>query len=288
MKTIGNMVCEHQPHYEQRLIHLLKGPLFGRDRTNWFSTQLLHSEVCFYLRVDSNLTDQEDIYRNDKLFKARGYIATQDDPEIPSIFSAIDKRIHRTKKKIISSGLSEAQLRRFEPLMLSHIDIFIRHLLDASQTGEIVDMTSRCKYVGLDISSHFGFGIPLNLQTDEKNRFLVKGMQAAAYRTYVYMQYLTAKYLGVELLLIRPLYAIRKLYREALHSLVARRMEMEIHAQDDLISFVVDTKDPETGTVMTEKEVFAEAEVFLIAGMVYSVLFYGPFPLQSVDRSNFS
>lgn len=94
--------------------------------------------------------------------------------------------------------------------MISHIDVVINQLSEASKPGEIVDMTTKSKYLGLDISSQFGFGISLDMQTDSKNRFLDAGMRAAVYRTYVYMQYLMAKYLGVDLLLIRPLYAIRK------------------------------------------------------------------------------
>ncbi|PVH95309.1 cytochrome P450 [Periconia macrospinosa] len=230
--------------------------------------------------VFNTVSAMRDIYRDDKLFKARSYVATQDDPKIPSILSAIDKQLHRRKKKIVGNGLSEKHLRQFEPTMMSHIDIFINQLLEASKSGEVVDMTIKSKYLGLDISSQFGFGISLDMQTNSKNRFLDAGMRAAVYRTYVYMQYLSAKYLGVDLLLIRPLYAIRKQYREALHSLVSRRLEMGKHAKDDLFSFVIDEKDPETGAGMTEMELFVESEIYLIAGgqttssAIAALLFY--------------
>lgn len=151
--------------------------------------------------------------------------------------------------------------------MISHIDIFIKQLLDCSETGEAIDMTTRCKRLGLDISSQFSFGISLDMQTDPKNRFLIRGMQGGVYRGYVYMQFLMAQYLGVEIMLVPPLYMIHKKYKDALHSLVSRRLEMGKYAKEDLFSFVVDAKDPETNTGMTEMELFVESEVFLVAGM---------------------
>lgn len=60
-----------------------------------------------------------------------------------------------------------------------------------------------------------------------------------------------------------------------MHSLVARRLEMGKHAKDDLFSFVIDEKDPETGDGMTEMELFVESEIYLIADQ-YKPVFANP------------
>jgi len=222
--------------------------------------------------VFDSIAALRDIYQNDSVHKAHVYLVTQnDDKTVYSIFNAIDKRIHATKRRIIGPSLSERYLRRFEPTMLTHINTFLQELLKSAQAGEIVDMTPRCKYLGVDIAGHFSFGSSFDMQTKEDNRFIVNGMEAGTYRSNVYMQYPLVQFLGVELLLLPALYAIRNNYGAVLQKIMKQRLDVGKHTKDDLFSFVVDTTDPETGTKITLPELWSEAEFFLPAGTLYDV-----------------
>jgi cytochrome P450 len=191
---------------------------------------------------------------------------TQSKPNVHSVFSALDKRIHRSKRRLISTGLSEKSIRRFEPIMTSQIDIFLEHLRGFARSRYTVDMTIHCKYLALDISSLFGFGSSLELQTSPHNHFITDGMEASMFRTNVYMQFPTSKYLGVDAFLLPFLFSVKERYKAALKSLIARRLAVGKDAREDLFSYVAGIKDPETGDEISASDLFAEAEFFLPAG----------------------
>jgi cytochrome P450 len=191
---------------------------------------------------------------------------TQSKPNVHSVFSAVDKHIHRSRRRIVSTGLSEKSIRRFEPTMISQIDIYLKRLRESAQSHNTVNMTMACKYLALDISSLFGFGFSLELQTNAQNRFITEGMEAGMFRTNIHMQYPLSKYLGVDAFLLPFLFSIKERYKSALKSMIARRLAIGKHAREDLFSFVTGFKDPETGEEISQNDLFAEAEFFLPAG----------------------
>ena len=56
--------------------------------------------------------------------------------------------------------------------------------------------------------------------------------------------------------------------------LVRERLSTEKDSQNDLFSFLVDAKDPETGKGFTESELWAESRFLLIAGKHTSHCYY--------------
>lgn len=126
------------------------------DRINWCSIP----PPCFKVRScdfgNEVPFDNTDIYRSDVFMKSKAYLMTQSKPNVHSIFSTLDKRIHRSRRRILSTGLSEKKIRRFEPTMSSQVDIYIGNLIKAAKTRTPVDMTLACKHLAIDISSLFG------------------------------------------------------------------------------------------------------------------------------------
>lgn len=53
-------------------------------------------------------------------------------------------------------------MREFEPTMNAQVDVFLAQLLRTSQHGEIVEMTSRCKYLATDVIDLLAFGTSWN------------------------------------------------------------------------------------------------------------------------------
>jgi cytochrome P450 len=193
------------------------------------------------------------------------YLATQIKPKTYSVFNCIDKRVHKIKRRIIAKALSEQKMRQFEPIMMQHVSIFLNQLLLSARKGELVDFSDRCKRLGVDIIGRFGFGYKLDMQTNDAHKFMLQGLAGASYKNNVYIQAPMVKWFGLELFFPK-LYALRMKYYFLLKHMVKTRLAEGKKAKEDLFSYVMDAKDPETGTKINLGELVSEATFFFPAG----------------------
>lgn len=191
-----------------------------------------------------------------------------------SVFTAVDKNIHRFKRKVLNQGFSDQAIRAFEPTMLHHMDVFVKKLVgppdysdDNDGWSPPLDMTECCRHLQYDIMGEFGFGQSYQLQTKPDNRFLIDATTATSRKAGVYIQYPKLQHLHLENLLYRKGNLIREKYLQLMARLVKERLSAEKGSQNDLLSFLVDAKDPETGRSFTETELWAESRFLLIAGV---------------------
>ena len=184
-----------------------------------------------------------------------------------NLFNVIDKKLHRVKRRLVGQGINDRAMKEFEPLMLAHIDTFVKRLAESSDGETIVDMTDRCRYLGFDIIGQLGFGTALDLQTSTRNRFMLAGMDTSNFRSNLYMQFPLLKKVGLELLLYPFILTSQMAYYKKLRDLIVARRAEGKHARKDLYSFVVDAKDPETGQGMRLRDIWSEAAFFMPAGM---------------------
>ena len=78
-----------------------------------------------------------DIYgqsRNVK--KAKGYHAILPAPGAFSVHTAIDKDMHRHKRKVLAQGLSDDALKKFEPTLLACLSKFCEKLAEGQGDSE--------------------------------------------------------------------------------------------------------------------------------------------------------
>ncbi|PVI01616.1 cytochrome P450, partial [Periconia macrospinosa] len=206
-----------------------------------------------------------DIYQSERTNKVHSYLATQIKADTYSVFNCIDKRLHKIKRRMIGKALSEQKMRQFEPVMLEHIRIFLKQLLKSSRNNDPVNLSDRCKRLGTDIIGRFGFGYFLNLQTEDANDFVIPGLTGASYKNNVYIQAPMVKYFGLQFFFPK-LYALRMKYYLLLKQMVKDRLAEGKAAKEDLFSYVMDAKDPETGTKIRLGELVSEATFFFPAG----------------------
>lgn len=158
-------------------------------------------------------------------------------------------------------------MRDFEPVMVAHINTFVRKLAKScEQPKTTVNMTERCRWLGLDIIGELGFGTNLKLQEDKKNRFVVDGLETSNFRINLYIQFPLLKKIGMELLLFPYIATSQMKYYKMLRDLIVARRKEDKHARKDLYSFVVDLKDSETGEGMRLRDIWTEAAFFMPAG----------------------
>ncbi|KAI1308541.1 cytochrome P450 [Xylaria venustula] len=218
-----------------------------------------------------------DIYSNERVTKSHVYELTITSGN-PSIFNALDRRVHRDKRRLIGQAITDKAMRSFEPTMLEQINIFLDQLSLAAQESAPVNVTDMMKRLGADIVGHLAFGYALNLQTDPTYRFMLRGLAAGSYQNNSYMQFPLLKKLGLHQLLVIAGHSQRKKYRKMLQKIIISRLSQEKHAKSDLYSFVADHLDvPANG--LTTSELWSEAIFFFPAGgdtvtTVMSALFF--------------
>jgi len=237
-------------------------------RTNWCSILTKPCKVRQNLRHINGAGGYSlciDIHQSDRTNKVRSYLATQIKSDTYSVFNCIDKRLHKIKRRMVSKALSEQKMRQFEPIMLEHVDTFLKQVLTSSRVGKVVNMTERCKRLALDIIGQFGFGYSLNTQTEETNRFVLKGLAGVSYKSNVFIQAPVSRWFGIDFFFPR-VYALKIKYIFLLKRMVKERLAQGKKPREDLFSYLMDTRDPETGAKISLAELISEATFLFPAG----------------------
>ncbi|KAJ8110738.1 hypothetical protein ONZ43_g5796 [Nemania bipapillata] len=214
--------------------------------------------------IFNSATALRDIYNNEKTNKSRVYLLTVASGK-PSIFSMLDVRKHRNRRKIIGQAINDKAMRAFEPAMAEQIEIFIQQLSISSRESAPVDMTERCKLLGMDIVGLLAFGCALNLQTDPTNLHVVTGIAVKAYQHNCIMQCPLLQKLGLENFVERSGSEARLKFAESLQHIIATRLSEPIHARDDLYSTIA-AHLGNTADGIETSELWSEALFFLPAG----------------------
>ncbi|KAK7750393.1 hypothetical protein SLS62_007692 [Diatrype stigma] len=212
----------------------------------------------------------QDIYNNERVTKSHVYELTIRGGK-PNIFNVIDKQKHRVKRKCIGQAINDKAMRAFEPTMMEQVDIFIGQLLTSCQqqgtsTSTVVNMTDRCKRLGMNIVGLLAFGFDLKMQTDPTYLFVIRGLSLGGYQNNCFMQFPSLKKLRLHALLVVAGYSQRIKYLRMLQTMVSTRLAEEKHAKNDLYSFVIDHIDDTTDDSMKISELWSEALFFFPAG----------------------
>ncbi|KAI1404194.1 cytochrome P450 [Hypoxylon fuscum] len=204
-----------------------------------------------------------DIYHNERVTKSDVYLRTVA-AGTPSVLSTLDKQAHRTRRKVIAQAINDKAAHAFALTMIAQVDIFVDQLSVSSRDGRPVDMTDRCKRLGMVIVGLLAFGYLLHMQTDETNRFMLRGLSIGTWQNNSFMQFPLLKKLGMHHLLLLHGYYQRRMYKRTLQTMIRRRLSEEKHAQNDLYSFVADRLD-NASDGMTTTDLWAEALFFIPA-----------------------
>ncbi|KAF2795044.1 cytochrome P450 [Melanomma pulvis-pyrius CBS 109.77] len=222
--------------------------------------------------VFNTVTALHAIYHAKTVQKSKGYIALSP-REVTNTHNTIDKEVHRFKRKVLNVGLSESCMRDFEPEMNKHIENYIQKLaqdLGNNTWSRDINMTERFKYLGYDIMSHFSFGRSFQLQDKPDNRFILEAVSLKSMLAGPFFQFVDLKRLRLHFLLVlflaKRALTLRSQWATLTNQVVRDRVAKGKDAQHDLFSSVVDAKDPETGKMFSQKELFAEARLLLVAG----------------------
>ncbi|KAI1208484.1 cytochrome P450 [Annulohypoxylon truncatum] len=204
-----------------------------------------------------------DIYQNEKVTKADAYLVSQAAPNVFNLFNAIDRDLHRIKRKLVGAAVSERAMRTFEPTLSNQVDVFVKQLL--SPPDAPINMTERSKRLGLDIVGHLSFGYDLRLQTEETNRFLVNAIQLGNYRSNLNMQFPFIHKAHLHNAIGRFFYPSWDEFTRLLQTMIGTRLSQDKDAQPDFYSYVSDALAAESEEAR-QLDLWTEAMFFTIAG----------------------
>lgn len=203
------------------------------------------------------------IYNSTKVCKSRGYKAMLPSPGAYNTFTSVDKEMHARKRKVMSQGLTDQCIRRFEPTLLAHVDVFIKRLCRGAVgawPAQALNMTECCRHLSYDVMGAFGFGQPFRMQTSDDNHFLLHAVKTLMHKVSVYVQHPALQTLRLEALFSRRSSRMRARYARLMADLVQRRLAAGRDAQHDLFAFLAHAGE------FSADELWAESRFLLIAG----------------------
>ncbi|KAH7053434.1 cytochrome P450 [Macrophomina phaseolina] len=197
----------------------------------------------------------------------------------PNTLTLVDQNEHASKRRILSQGLSASAILRFEETIVRHFETFCAQLSPgetASKWSAPRDMSDWCNscrpnFPGesqtdrdrqpLNLRSHVVgcFYLDYNALTDPAHRKVTDGIE----KFNVCIGVLTQ---AAELGICRM---DRKLFPESIaaEKWFGQRVKMKAtEGPPNVFSFLLKTKDPETGSSLSPDEIGAESTTLLVAG----------------------
>ncbi|KAI1076149.1 cytochrome P450 [Whalleya microplaca] len=252
------------------LYNLYHATLMNEHLATWRSHQSYGSVVRHGPNklVFNSLEALQDIYYNDRVSKSNVYLNILQAPNVHSVFTVIDKRQHRIKRRLIGQALNERGMRLFEPIILEQVDIFIQQMSQSCQSNEPINMTPPLRYLTLDIICLLAFGFPLNTQEMAEYRFVSDGIVAGTYFQNMKLQcpLLTQLRMTEALQFLRNVRGRREPYRRIVKMLIGSRMAEASDAKQDLYSMVAHELDTGGPDNVQTSGLWAEAIFIFAAG----------------------
>lgn len=183
-----------------------------------------------------------------------------------NVFNAIDKDIHRRKRRLVGRAITERAMRTFEPTMAGQINIFLCRILQSAQAQEPVNMTKFVKHLSIDVVGLLGFGYHLNTQTDERDRWLAEGVVKGNFRINSYMNFPGLRYARIDLIMGLLAGKARLRYGELIGRMVGSRLSQPRDAHADLFASMTDEANLDGEKPLPQSEIFQEAVFFIPAG----------------------
>ncbi|KAB8270076.1 cytochrome P450 [Aspergillus minisclerotigenes] len=195
-----------------------------------------------------------------------------------SIFNAIDKSVHARKRRVMSQAFSDQALRDMEPHVLSAIRDWCHALGDGTQENPCSsavdgwskprDMAHWSACMVFDVLGEICFGKSFGTSSSDENHFFFPLMALNVRILNICGQMPVLRRIGVEGFLRRGTAADRKrqisFSRKQLMDRLA--VDMKSTKRRDIVYFLQQARDPETGEGYSQAEMMGEATLLLGAG----------------------
>ncbi|KAG9238185.1 benzoate 4-monooxygenase cytochrome P450 [Amylocarpus encephaloides] len=234
-------------------------------------------------------TGLKDIYGlNKNVMKSQGYNAMIH--RVPSVLTIRNKKEHSDRRRLIGEGLSDSAIRKYEPVILKHIDELVDVVAPngeeereqkRGQTWSVSrNMAKLCNYLAFDIMSDVVFGMQYNLLSAPKYRFLPDAIAGSNIRTTVLL-YLPGLVRGrLDKKLFPACIKARNAFLYFISKLLNERLQVKSPNHKDVFSALMSENRKAGKEALGQQELGADSTTLVIAGSdttstaMSSVFFY--------------
>jgi benzoate 4-monooxygenase len=190
----------------------------------------------------------------------------------PVIFTSRDIVAHQRKRKYLNPAFSTRNLKAFEPYMSSDILCFkscVAHIADGGKSVNC-DISQLLNYLAFDVIANYSFGKPFGFLVDQKDEGRLvetidrRGETVNALGSMNPWLRPFMKYAFFDLFWYKGLRAKANLEKYGREAYSRRRREGT--GRQDLLSFLFNAKDPDSGRELDGEEIVAESISFIIGG----------------------
>ncbi|KAF4333511.1 cytochrome P450 monooxygenase [Fusarium beomiforme] len=216
--------------------------------------------------------------------KAAAYRKVSLVPGVHPTFSMIDNQGHAKLRRLVGQGLSNAHIRAYDEELRQSALLFAARLGESSDHFEQGDSDSEqdgwtapknvaswSNFFTFDVMSHLVYGTSYELLTYSDNHWVIDGVLGQMRRISFLTMLPELEDMRMDRLLFRD--ARKKAFRFSLKSkeiMEARKIKGKEAGQEaakvDLFSKLLAAKDPETGESLSDKQLWAESNLMIIAG----------------------
>ncbi|GFG15658.1 isotrichodermin C-15 hydroxylase, partial [Aspergillus udagawae] len=189
--------------------------------------------------------------------------------------SCIDKQAHAFKRRILSQIFTEHALKGVEDRILAHIRRFcatLGHFPSKTQDsspgwGPSMDLAPLCDYLAFDIISDLCYGESLNMLVSGRYRHIARITKMLGRRNAVcFAQSMLWRYKLDRIFFATLIGPIKDFGSRVRHQAKTRSRLGNDVSQIDCFHYMLNAKDPKTGQGFTERELWTESLLLLIAG----------------------
>ena len=190
----------------------------------------------------------------------------------PVTFTTRNATIHQRKRKCLNPAFSARNLKAFEPYMSSDVLAFktwVSHIADQKGSTNC-DMSQLLNYLAFDVIANYSFGKPFGFLANREDRGDLVGIIDRRGETVNALGPVSSwlrpalRYCFFDAFWYKGLRAKANMERYGREAYERRRSEGT--GRQDLLSFLLEAKDPDSGGSLDSEEIVAESISFIIGG----------------------
>jgi cytochrome P450 len=223
-----------------------------------------------------------DIYVGNKpnIQKSEFYDAFPAIKGFPSTHSAIDKKVHGRKRRVLSHAFSTHAIESMDQYIFQNVKIFcnllgdpVRDTVQVSSNDEkasaspVKNVSRLASYLTFDVMGELCFGKSFGMLTHPDIRFVSMLIDSAAHRHSVVGSYTLLDKLHLDKVFFHNLANRRERYMAYSRAQAAERTaRKDSEERKDFFYHLLHAKDPETGEGFQMNELWSESNLLIVAG----------------------
>ncbi|POR32440.1 Putative benzoate 4-monooxygenase cytochrome p450 [Tolypocladium paradoxum] len=242
--------------------------------------------------------------------KSKSYLRISLVPGVHPTLGTIDNQKHAKLRRILNQGLSDSHIRALDSELNDIAAIFAKGLGETQDRFQISggidtadgwsspkNMAHWCDFFTFDVMSQLVFGTSYHLLTSDENHWIIDGVLGQMRRISFLNQLPELEDMKFDRFLFPD--ARRKAFRfsqkskdimearQRRHEAKTKAVENGVDADEpkkiDIFSKLLSARDPETGEGLSQKQLWAESNLLIIAGEIFRQQVEGVALAQEAD-----